>query len=62
MIKTYRKAVGLTQQQLADKSGINIRTIQKIELGEAKIENITAKNLIAIADALDIIDVRCLMK
>lgn len=53
-IKSRRLALGMTQRELADASGINIRQIQKFECGEYKIENMTAKNLLAIADALGV--------
>lgn len=49
-----RLAAGLTTAELAEKSGVNIRAIQKVESGEAKGGNLTAKNLLAIADALEI--------
>lgn len=55
-----RRAEGLTQAQLAEASGVNIRQIQRVELGEAEAGNLTAKNLIAIADALDV-DIRRLI-
>lgn len=48
-----RQMAGLTQQQLADAAGVNIRLVQKVEGGEAQAGNLTAKNLIALADALD---------
>ena len=51
---TAREAAGLTQKQLAEASGVNIRQIQRIENGEAKPENITLKNAVAIADVLHI--------
>ncbi len=44
----------LTQKQLAERSGVNIRQIQRVELGEAEAGNLTAKNLLAIADALGV--------
>ena len=44
----------MTQQQLADQSGVNIRQIQRVESGASQAGNLTAKNLIAIADALGI--------
>lgn len=44
---------GMTQSQLAEVSGVNIRQIQRVELGEADVGNLTARNLIALADALD---------
>lgn len=49
-----RRMAGLTQAQLAEASGVNIRQIQRVELGEAEAGNLTAKNLIAIADALNV--------
>lgn len=55
-----RRVEGLTQAQLAEASGVNIRQIQRVELGEAEAGNLTAKNLIAIADALDV-DIRRLI-
>lgn len=55
-----RRAEGLTQAQLAEASGVNIRQIQRVELGEAEAGNLTAKNLIAIADALHV-DIRRLI-
>ena len=47
-----RQGIGLTQQQLANAAGVNIRLVQKVEGGEAQAGNLTAKNLIALADAL----------
>lgn len=49
-----RQGIGLTQQQLADAAGVNIRLVQKVEGGEAQAGNLTAKNLIALADALGV--------
>jgi len=51
---------GMTQAELAEASGVNIRQIQRVELGEAETGNLTARNLIAIADALGV-DVRSLI-
>ena len=51
---------GMTQAELAEASGVNIRQIQRVELGEAEAGNLTAKNLISIADALHV-DVRRLV-
>ena len=55
-----RRMADMTQSELAKKSGVNIRQIQRVELGEAEAGNLTAKNLIAIADALGV-DVRELL-
>lgn len=49
-----RRVAGMTQAQLAEKSGVNIRQIQRVELGEAEAGNLTAKNLLSIADALGV--------
>lgn len=53
-IKTYRKKQGLTQADLANRAGLNIRQIQKIENGEVRTENITLKTMQAIAQAFNV--------
>lgn len=53
-LQEARLASGLTQQQLADASGVNIRQIQRIELEESEAGNMTANNLLAIADVLSV--------
>lgn len=50
----YRLQRGMTQAELAKKSGVNIRQLQRVEHGEAEAGNLTAKNLIAIAAALGV--------
>ena len=52
-IKTYRKKQGLTQTALANRAGLNIRQIQKIENDEVQTENVTLKTMQAIAQALN---------
>lgn len=49
-----RTARGLTQQQLADASGLNIRMIQKFESGERSLKTARADTLMAIAGALGV--------
>ena len=51
-LEWYRRGAGIEQQQLADISRVNVRQIRKIELGEISAENLTAKNLLSLADAL----------
>lgn len=51
-IKLARQSGGLTQKQLADKTGINIRQIQKVEAGEIKVSNLTAANYIHLCRVL----------
>ena len=53
-LRDARVSAGLTQQQLADASGVNVRQIQRVELGSSDAGNLTARNLLAIADALGI--------
>lgn len=55
-----RRVEGMTQAELAEAAGVNIRQIQRVELGEAEAGNLTAKNLISIADALHV-DIRRLI-
>lgn len=53
-LQEARLAAGLTQKQLAEASGVNVRQIQRVELGEAEAGNLTARNLLALADALGV--------
>lgn len=52
-VKTYRKKQGLTQTDLANRAGLNIRQIQKIENDEVQTENVTLKTMQAIAQSLN---------
>lgn len=49
-----RLSSGLSPKELSEASGVYIRQIQKVELCEAQAGNMTAKNLLAIADALGV--------
>lgn len=49
-----RLAAGIGQKELAELSGVNVKYIQNIELKKSKAENMTAKNLLALAKALNI--------
>lgn len=51
-LKELRKLCGMTQRELAEKSGVNIRQIQKYESGEYSLDNMTAKTADAISHAL----------
>lgn len=53
-LKSARMAASLTQQQLADASGVNIRQIRRVELGTSEAGNMSARNLLAIADILEV--------
>lgn len=49
-----RRGAGLEQKQLAEQAGVNIRLVQKVEGGESEAGNLTARNLLAMADALGV--------
>ena len=53
-LKKERLNLGLSQKQLSDASGVNVRQIQKIESGEIRLENITLKSAVSLANALQI--------
>ena len=48
-----RSLAGMTQQQVADAAGMNIRQIQKFESGERDLGNMTLRNALSLAKALD---------
>lgn len=50
-LKELRKLCGMTQKELAEKSGVNIRQIQKYESGEYALDNMTTKTADAISRA-----------
>lgn len=49
-----RLAAGLGQKELAELSGVNVKYIQNVEWGKGDAGNMTAKNLLALADALGV--------
>lgn len=49
-----RRAAEMTQSELSKRSGVSGKQIQKLEAGEINPGNMTAKNLIALADALGV--------
>ena len=51
-LQEYRKRMKLTQSELADISGVNIRTLQQYELGTKSIKKAAAESVVALADAL----------
>ena len=54
MLKELRQKAGLTQIQLAEKSGVNVRQIRRVESGTSRMENVTLINAIRLADALNV--------
>lgn len=53
MLQEIRKSRGFTQVQLAEKTGISKSLIQKLEIGERKIEMCRLDTVIALCMALD---------
>ncbi len=51
-IKEMRKSKGMTQKQLAEMIGVNVRWVQKVEAGDIKLENITFLNAIKLIRAI----------
>lgn len=50
LIKTTRKQKALTQQDLADRAGISLRTVQRIEKGTEEISGYSLKKISEILD------------
>ena len=53
-LEWQRRTVRMSIKELAEKSGVNMRLIQNVELGSSEAANMAAKNLLAIAAALDV--------
>lgn len=51
-LKEIRISSGFTLKELSEKSGVNIRQIQKYESGECAPENMTVKSFRGISNAL----------
>lgn len=52
-IREHRKAQHLTLHQLSNLSGVSVTQLQAVETGKADPGNMSAKNLLAIAKALN---------
>lgn len=61
-IKQLRIAAGMTQRELAEKAGVNIRQIQKYEVDQPEIGNVSLRIAVALADALGVYDLREFIK
>ena len=53
-LEWQRRMAQMSIKELAEKSGVNVRLIQNVELGTSEAGNMAARNLIALADALDV--------
>ena len=54
VITRLRKERKLTQAQLAEKSGMHVQALAKIERGERPIANLRFSTALALADALQV--------
>lgn len=52
-LREHRKARHLTLQQLSEMSGVSVTQIQAVETGKSDPGNMAARNLLALARALD---------
>lgn len=52
-LKKNRESAGMTQTELADKSGINVRMIQKYEQGSNDLNGAKLVTLLKLCNALD---------
>ena len=53
-LEWQRRMAHVSIKELAEKSGVNMRLIQNVELGSSEAANMAAKNLLAIAAVLDV--------
>ncbi len=53
-LQEYRKRLGMTQAALAEKSGVNLRTLQQYEVGDKDIAKASVGSVIALAKALHV--------
>lgn len=51
-LQEKRKEAGLSQSQLAAKSGISLRTLQHYEIGDKNIRKAAVETVLALAEAL----------
>ena len=53
-MKDLRIQYGLTQQELADEAHMTVSQLQRLEYGERKVENLSLKTALALAEALGV--------
>ena len=53
-IKMRRKELGLSQQQISDIIGIDIRFYQRLEVGDRTLQRTSARIIVALADILEL--------
>lgn len=53
-LKFYREEAGMSQSQLAEKSGVSLRSIQMFEQGNRDINKAQVVTVLQLAEALDV--------
>lgn len=51
-LQMYRKRLGMSQQELADRSGVNLRTLQEYEVGRKDLRRAAAETVMSLSGAL----------
>lgn len=51
-LQKKRQEAGLSQSQLAEKSGVSLRTLQHYEIGDKNIRKAAVETVIALAEAI----------
>lgn len=51
-LQMYRKRLGLSQQELSERSGVNLRTLQEYEVGRKDLQRAAAVTVLALSEAL----------
>jgi transcriptional regulator with XRE-family HTH domain len=51
-LQMYRKRLGMSQQELAERSGVNLRTLQEYEVGRKDVRRAAAETVLSLAGAL----------
>lgn len=54
ILARLRKERKLTQAQLAEKSGVHVKAIARLEIGARPISNLRLSTALALADALEV--------
>ena len=51
-LQAYRKRLGLSQKELSELTGVNLRTLQQYEVRDKDINKASMEKVISLADAL----------
>ncbi len=51
-LQAYRKAINITQRELSERSGVNLRTLQQYEVRDKDLSKASADKVLALANAL----------